>query len=170
VNGDRQPTTSDYRALAAFRRALRAFLHFSEEAARAEGVTPAQHQLLLAVKGSPSSNAPSIGEVADALKLRHHSAVELVDRAVEAGLLARHQDPNDGRCQRLVLTGRGEEKLAALAAPHLNELRRFKEEMIVIWDSVDRPPDSPRGAKNQKTAEQVPGGSGSRSHGAGRAL
>ena len=168
MSADRQPTMSDYRALAAFRWALRAFLHFSDEAARAEGVTPAQHQLLLAVKGSPSLEPPSIGEVADALKLRHHSAVELVDRAVEAGLLVRHQDPNDGRCQRLVLTERGEDKLAALAAPHLNELRRFKEETIVIWDSVDLPPGSPRGVTNRQWAEGTPGGAGSRSNAAGR--
>lgn len=160
MNADGQPTMSDYRALAAFRRALRAFLHFSEEAARAEGVTPAQHQLLLAVKGSPSSDAPSIGEVADALKLRHHSAVELVDRAVEAGLLGRRQDPSDGRCQRLVLTERGEEKLAALASPHLDELRRFKEETFVIWDSFNLPLESPGGATSRKAAEQMPGVSG----------
>jgi DNA-binding MarR family transcriptional regulator len=132
-------TTSDYRALAAFRRALRAFLHFSEEAARAEGLTPTQHQLLLAIKGSVSPEPPTIGEVADALKLRHHSAVELVDRAVSAGLVARRADRRDGRYQRVVLTTLGDQKLAALSALHREELRRFKEEAIVHLDSLGLP-------------------------------
>jgi len=118
----------DYRALARFRRSLRGFLHFSEEAARAAGLTPGQHQLLLAIKGTDTGEAPTIGEVAEWLKLRHHSAVELVDRAAAAGLVERAQDPEDARCQRLVLTDRGERALARLTALHRDELRRFREE------------------------------------------
>lgn len=133
-------TAGDYKALAAFRRSLRAFLHFSEEAARAAGLTPNQHQLLLAVKGSVSPEPPTIGEVADALKLRHHSAVELVDRAVSSGLVARRPDPRDGRYQRVVLTAIGDQKLAALSALHREELRRFKAEAIVHLDALGPPP------------------------------
>jgi DNA-binding MarR family transcriptional regulator len=129
-------TLGDYRALAAFRRSLRAFLHFSEQAARAEGLTPAQHQLLLAVKGTDSPGPPSIGDLADSLKLRHHSAVELVDRAVGAGLVQRRQDPDDRRCQRVVLTATGDRKLAALSALHRQELRRFKDETIAHLESL----------------------------------
>ena len=129
-------TLGDYRALAAFRRSLRAFLHFSEQAARAEGLTPAQHQLLLAVKGTESPGPPSIGDLAESLKLRHHSAVELVDRAVGAGLVQRRQDPDDRRCQRVVLTAVGEKKLAALSALHREELRRFKDETIAHLESL----------------------------------
>lgn len=125
-------TLADYQALARFRRALREFLHFSEEAARAAGLTPAQHQLLLAVKGTESGQPPTIGEIADSLKLRHHSAVELVDRAVAADLLVRAADPHDARLQRLVLTPGGEEKLARLSAAHRQELRRFKDQMSVL--------------------------------------
>jgi DNA-binding MarR family transcriptional regulator len=125
-------TAADYQALARFRRSLRAFLHFSEQAARDAGLTPAQHQLLLAVKGTESGRPPTIGEVADSLKLRHHSAVELVDRAVAGGLVKRESDPRDARCQRLVLTTRGEEKLAGLSALHRQELRRFKAEMLEL--------------------------------------
>jgi DNA-binding MarR family transcriptional regulator len=138
----RQPTTTqpllepvtlaDYQALARFRRALREFLHFSEQAAREAGLTPAQHQLLLAVKGTESGQPPTIGEIADSLKLRHHSAVELVDRAVAAALLMRAADPHDARLQRLVLTPEGEEKLARLSSAHRQELRRFKDEMSVL--------------------------------------
>ena len=90
-------TPAEYRALASFRRALRGFLRFSEDAARAVGVTPAQHQLLLAIKGFPGDGSPSVGELAEALQLRHHSAVELVDRAASAGLVRRIEDRDDAR-------------------------------------------------------------------------
>jgi DNA-binding MarR family transcriptional regulator len=121
---------AEYRALAEFRRALRSFLHFSEQAAREAGLTPAQHQLLLAIKGNASGDQPTVGELAESLKLRHHSAVELIDRAAVAGLVEREHDPIDGRLQRLVLTDLGEQKLAALSQLHRDELRRFKEEML----------------------------------------
>jgi DNA-binding MarR family transcriptional regulator len=123
-------TDGDYRALAGFRRSLRQFLHFSEDAARAVGLTPAQHQLLLAVKGHGGNGPPSVGEVADALQLRHHSAVELVDRAETAGLLARRPDRDDGRRHLLALTPDGETKLAELSWLHRDELLRFRVEVM----------------------------------------
>jgi len=138
IAGPETPITpADFRSLAGFRRSLRAFLHFSEEAARAAGLTPAQHQLLLAVKGAESDRSPSIGEIAEWLKLRHHSAVELVDRAVAAGLVSRRSDDEDGRCQRVVLTAVGQEKLAGLSALHRTELRRFREEIIGHLSALD---------------------------------
>jgi DNA-binding MarR family transcriptional regulator len=123
-------TPAEYQALARFRRGLRSFLLFSEEAAKAAGVAPSQHQLLLAIKGIEPAGppAPTIGEVAEQLLLRHHSAVELVDRAVASGLVTRAVDPDDARCQRLYLTEVGEQKLAALSARHREELRRLREE------------------------------------------
>jgi DNA-binding MarR family transcriptional regulator len=121
-------TDAEYRALAQFRRALRSFLHFSEDAAKAAGLTPSQHQLLLAVRGADSDQPPTIGEVADWLKLRHHSTVELVDRAEAAGLLHRIPDPDDHRRQRLILTELGHTRLDALSTLHREELRRFREE------------------------------------------
>jgi DNA-binding MarR family transcriptional regulator len=130
-------TDSEYQALASFRRALRTFLHFSEEAARAAGLTPAQHQLLLAIKGADSGTAPTIGEIADSLKLRHHSAVELVDRASVADLVTRQHDPDDARRQRLILTELGEGKLARLSALHRSELRRFQQEIMAALASLD---------------------------------
>src|SRR4051812_14437662 len=87
----------EYRALARFRHALRVFLRFSEEAARAHGVTPAQHQLLLAIRGHDGMTAPTVGDMADALQQQHHSVVELVNRAAEAGLVARTADQQDRR-------------------------------------------------------------------------
>jgi DNA-binding MarR family transcriptional regulator len=123
-------TPADYQSLARFRRALREFLHFSEAAARDAGVTPAQHQLLLAIKAMPTTEgrAPTVGEVAEWLLLRHHSAVELVDRAAASGLVTRAPDPDDARCQRLHLTALGEAKLARLSELHRQELRRLREE------------------------------------------
>lgn len=121
-------TDAEYQLLASFRRALRSFLHFSEEAAKSAGLTPAQHQLMLAIRGADTGQAPTIGEVAGWMKLRHHSTVELVDRAEAAGLVKRIQDAEDQRRQRLVLTREGESKLATLSTLHREELRRFREE------------------------------------------
>jgi DNA-binding MarR family transcriptional regulator len=122
---------AEYRVLARFRFALRVFLRFSEDAARGAGITPSQHQLLLAVRGFPEG-APAITDIAEALQLRHHSTVELVDRAVDAGLLRRTTDTEDRRRQRLTLTARGATRLASLSAVHREELRRFREEMAEI--------------------------------------
>lgn len=120
----------DYRSLAGFRRSLRQFLRFSEDAARAAGITPSHHQLLLAVKGHAGPGQPSVGEAAEALQLRHHSAVELVDRAEAAGLIVRRADPDDGRRHLLALTDEGEAKLAELSWLHRDELRRFRAEVM----------------------------------------
>jgi len=129
--GDAEPLShAEYRVLGRFRIALRIFLRFSEDAARAAGVTPNQHQLLLAIRAADVP--PSIGEMAYALQLRHHSTVELVDRAVDAGLVARETDVDDRRRQRLSLTRDGERVLASLSATHREELRRFREEMAEI--------------------------------------
>src|SRR3954469_19850568 len=94
-------TDRDYRTLATFRHALRVFIRFSEDAARAKGLTPNQHQLLLAIRGFSGADRPTIGDAAESLQLQHHSVVELVDRAVDAGLVTRQVDRNDRRRQRL---------------------------------------------------------------------
>ena len=127
---DRPLSERDYRSLAGFRRTLRSFLRFSEDAARSVGLTPAQHQLLLAVKGHDGDGPPSIGDAAEALQLRHHSAVELVDRAEAAGLLERRVDPADARRHLLTLTADGEARLAQLSWLHRDELRRFRAEVM----------------------------------------
>jgi DNA-binding MarR family transcriptional regulator len=120
---------ADYRALAAFRYALRQFLRFSENAARAAGLTPAQHQLLLAVRGFDGPNAPTVADVAERLQLRHHSAGELVKRAVALGLLRQTIDARDARVRRLELTARGGRTLEALTRLHRRELARFRTEL-----------------------------------------
>src|SRR5262249_6561139 len=92
---------SDYRSLLAFRTGIRRFLNWRETQAAKVGVSPAQHQLMLAIRGHDGPDGPTIRDVADALILRHNSAVGLVDRAVEAGLVARHVDEHDARVVRL---------------------------------------------------------------------
>jgi DNA-binding MarR family transcriptional regulator len=119
----RSLTDADYEGLLAFRDQLRRFLHWSEQRAIEAGVTPAQYQLLLAVRGHPGGT-PTVREAADHLLLRHHSVVGLVDRAVRAGLVERRPDPDDQRVVRLALTPQGARVLRRLAGSHLDELRR----------------------------------------------
>lgn len=127
----------DFERLLAFRYGLRRFLRWSDDQAKAVGLTGAQHQLLLAVRGH--GGAPSIGDVAHHLLLRHHSAVELVDRTVAAGLLERVGDADDQRVVRLRLTATGAEKVEALAAAHLEELSRLRGPFASLWDDLPEP-------------------------------
>jgi DNA-binding MarR family transcriptional regulator len=122
----------EYRALAEFRHALRVFLRFSEDAARAAGVTPAQHQLLLAVQGWNGDDAPTISELAERLQLKNHSTVELVQRATTAGLVEAGTDAHDGRRHLVKLTDAGRTILSSLSVQHRDELRRFRSEMTDI--------------------------------------
>ena len=122
-------TKAEYEALAAFRRALRQFTAFSAEAARKADLTPQQHQALLAIKGAPGREMLAVGEIAEALCLRPHSAVELVDRMAELGLVQRHADPDDHRRVWVRLTTGGEDVLARLSAEHLRELQAIGPEL-----------------------------------------
>jgi DNA-binding MarR family transcriptional regulator len=125
VTRDRRLTERDYEELLGFRTALRQFLRWSEEQAKAIGLTPAQHQLLLAIKGHPGEAAPTIGELSDYLVSKHHSVVELIDRAVDGGLVERRRDEVDHRIVHLVLTPLGEERIEELSQLHREELRRL---------------------------------------------
>lgn len=115
----------EYASLLEFRTTLRRFERWSEDQARRVGLTPAQHQLLLAIKGHPDDRGPTIGDIADYLVVRHHSVVGLVDRAVLAGLVTRTQDATDSRAVRLALTPLGTDRLSALSELHLAELGRL---------------------------------------------
>lgn len=125
-----------YRRLLALRTGLRRFQRWSEAQARAAGLTPAQHQLLLAVRGHVDPRGPKVGDVADQLLLRHHSTVGLVDRAEAAGLLRRISDDDDHRVVRLQLTPKGEDRLAALSALHIEELRRLARQLPDLWEGL----------------------------------
>jgi DNA-binding MarR family transcriptional regulator len=126
-------TESDYRALGEVRYQIRRFLHFSEQAARAAGLEPHQHQLLLAVRGQEQ---PSIRILAERLQIQHHSAVELVDRLVEHGLVSRSRAPSDRRQVIVRLTPRGEGELEKLAHCHMAELRDNGPALVGALEAV----------------------------------
>jgi DNA-binding MarR family transcriptional regulator len=132
-----QPTQADYERLLEFRTRLRRFLRWSEEQARHQDLTPAQHQLLLAIRGHPGPTAPSVGDVAGYLLLRHHSAVGLIDRAEQAGLVKRTVDPNRRTTVRLMLTDEGARRLEALSELHLREVPRLATAMRSLFADLD---------------------------------
>jgi DNA-binding MarR family transcriptional regulator len=124
---------ADYEDLLALRTGLRRFLRWSEQQVEEAGLTPAQHQLLLAIRGHPDRRGPTVGEVADYLLLRHHSAVGLVDRADAAKLVKRVRYPEDHRVVRLQLTMGGSKRLEALSDVHLDELGRLGRTLPSAW-------------------------------------
>ena len=113
----------DYRALADFRYQIRRFLHFSEAAARLEGLEPQQHQMLLAIKALDDTCGPTVGQLAEHLFIRHHSAVGLIDRLEERQLVKRARvNVSDRRQVSVQLTRDGDDKLRRLASVHRAEL------------------------------------------------
>jgi DNA-binding MarR family transcriptional regulator len=111
-----------YRRLAEMRYRIRRFIHFSEETARAIGLEPQQHQLMLAIKGLPAGVRPTISAISERLCLRHHSTVELIDRLEGQSLVKRRHADKDRREVLLALTRRGERQLEQLSASIVLEL------------------------------------------------
>lgn len=134
---NRRPISKpQYENLAAFRFALRKFLRFSEDAAGAAGLTPQQHQALLAIKGYPGRDYVTIGELAERLQIKHHSAVGLVDRLVLEKLVQRDASAEDRRCVNIRLTVRGEAVLEELSALHREQLRRIGPELSTLLQGL----------------------------------
>jgi DNA-binding MarR family transcriptional regulator len=129
-------TAADYRALAEFRYRIRRFFGFSERAARASGLEPRQHQLLLALKGLPDDVVPTVGELARRLQVQHHSAVEMVDRLEQRRLVARSRDEHDRRRVLLELTSRGNALLQHLSVSHRNELRAAAPALVEALNAL----------------------------------
>jgi DNA-binding MarR family transcriptional regulator len=136
----------DLRALAEFRYELRCFLSFSERAARAAGIEPQQHQLLLAVAGLPSGTRPNIRAIAERLCVQHHTAVALVDKLEERDLVRRERSTEDKREVLLRLTSAGSELLQELSRQHRQHLQTVGPEMVAAlgailggrgWDATD---------------------------------
>jgi DNA-binding MarR family transcriptional regulator len=131
-------TKQDFEALARFRFGIRRYLRFSEETVRRHGLTPQQYQLLLALKGFPGREWATVGELAERLQLRHHSTVELVNRAQGQKLVRRIPDPDDARVVRVGLTAEGEQILAELSALHRSELERMSTILTPpSWETSD---------------------------------
>lgn len=127
---DKDLFPGDYRALAEFRYQIRKFLRFSEEAARAAGLEPQQHQLLLAVKGMPEGTRARIGEIAERLQIQHHSTVELVDRLENNGFVNRKRSDHDKREVLIVLTPKAERVLRELALHHHEMLQDYGTALV----------------------------------------
>jgi DNA-binding MarR family transcriptional regulator len=131
-------TDKEFEQLLELRTGLRRFLRWSEQQAKDAGITPAQHQLLLAVRGHPEAAGPTIGELATYLLLRPHSTSELIDRAVSAGLVLRLTDPSNGSVVRIGLTSLGSEKLKHLSYAHVQELAELGPTMRTLWQAIEQ--------------------------------
>lgn len=126
----------EYEMLATFRYALRQFLRFSETAARQAGITPQQHQAILAIAGFPSQDPITVSELAERLQIQHHSAVGLIDRLVAHGLVMREPGEADRREVYISLTPQGNDILAQLSAAHRQELRRIGPQIHLLLDQL----------------------------------
>ncbi|RXS95433.1 MarR family winged helix-turn-helix transcriptional regulator [Silvibacterium dinghuense] len=116
--------------LAKFRREIRRFLQFSEQAATAAGLQPQQHQMLLQIAGAPDGTMVTVGHIAEMMGLRHHSVVELSKRCEAAGLVRRTHDAADRRCVLLELTAQGQRALRQLSDVHAQQLRELAPDLI----------------------------------------
>ncbi|MGO8700492.1 MAG: MarR family winged helix-turn-helix transcriptional regulator [Limisphaerales bacterium] len=133
-----QLSKSQYETLAAFRYALRRFIRFSEEAAQAAGVTAQQYQALLAIKGFPGRDSVTVGELAERLQLRHHSAVGLVDRLAAEKLAVRVPSAKDHRQVLIQVTDRGETVVEKIASVHRQQLKRIGPEIRQLLEQLVR--------------------------------
>ena len=136
--GRKHLTKTQYENLAAFRFALRQFLRFSEDAATDAGITPQHHQALLAIKGFPGRDRVTVGELAERLQVKHHSAVGLVDRLVTEKLVTREASEEDRRHVHVRLTAHGEEVLEQLSAAHREQLRRIGPELSQLLQRLGK--------------------------------
>ena len=125
-----------YRELAQFRFEIRRFLQFSEDAARQYGLEPQQHQALLALKGMPEGVLPTIGELAARLSVKHHSAVGLVDRLEQAGLVTRKPSASDARQVLVTLTRSGEAVIRKLSVVHTEELQESGPRLLQSLETI----------------------------------
>ena len=135
----RKLTDADYVRLADFRYALRRFLEFSESAVAREGLTPQQHQALLVIRASTGASA-TVTRLAERLRIKPNTAVELAQRLEHGGLILRWQSPEDARAVCLTLTDAGEAKLEILTQVHRAELKQLSPEIVALFRSLEQPP------------------------------
>ena len=137
--------TRDYARLAAFRHALREFMRFSEEAAAVVGLTAKHYQAMLILRACPEERRITINELACDLFIKHNSAVGLVDRLTEEGLVVREPSSADRRKVELRLSGQGRLVLAKLAAVHRHELQRIGPVLRRFLAELSRPHGNGKG-------------------------
>ena len=137
AEGTEDISPGQFRALSEFRYQIRRFQHFSEAAARALGLKPQQHQLLLAVKGfDGEGRGPTIGYLAERLQVRHHSAVELIDRMEARAMVQRRTGERDRRQVIVALSDAGEQILKDLAAQHIAEIQQIGPGLVAALQRV----------------------------------
>jgi DNA-binding MarR family transcriptional regulator len=147
-------TLSDYQALSEFRYQIRRFLHFSEQVVKKAGLERGQYQLLLAIKGIPAEVRPRIRELANRMQIRHHSAVELVNRLEKGGYVHRARAQDDRREVLLALTPKGEKVLSELAVHHQEELRSSGPELVTALRRIMRAGDENQSASSSSPHEK----------------
>jgi len=143
-------TLYDYQALAEFRFHIRKFLHFSEQAVKEAGLERGQYQLMLAIKGMPAAARPRVRELANRMQIRHHSAVELINRLESGGYVRRERGRDDRREVLLALTPRGERILEDLARHHHNELRSAAPGLVATLRRLMKEGGNPLRIRTQK--------------------
>ena len=149
------PSRLNYPAIAGFRYAIRRFLNFSADAARDAGLEPQQYQLLLALKGLPPTETPTIGALAAKMLIRHHSAVELINRLEAHRLIRRSHNPSVRREVLLQLTARGERMVQKIASDHWAELQTAGRELIVTLENILVPSHRPKSSQRKLRTVQI---------------
>jgi len=145
--GMKKLTLADYQALAEFRYQIRKFLHFSEEAVQRSGLERGQYQVMLTIKGLPEGMRPRIREIANRMRIRHHSAVELTNRLEAGGYVRRERAEDDRREVLLTLTAKGERVLEELALHHHEELQSAAPDLVAALRRVMAGKKQPQGLK-----------------------
>ena len=131
--------SDDYEGLANFRYLLRKFLRFSKDFLRATaGLNPEQYEALLAIKAFAAPVGLTISELSERLQVKHHSAVNIVDRLVERKLITREAGETDRRRRHVQLTAKGEKLIEELAAVHRKEIRMRSAEMIKVLERLKK--------------------------------
>jgi DNA-binding MarR family transcriptional regulator len=155
-------SAEDYKALHEFRYAIRRFLRFSDDAARAAGIEPQQHQLMLAIKGTANTGEARVTDLAERLQVRHHSTVELIDRLVAGGYAERHRGTTDRRQVFVRLTDQGEALLRQLSITHRTVLRTGGPALVVALQAIiDERPENAARVQAQRESEGRPAEPGS---------
>jgi DNA-binding MarR family transcriptional regulator len=148
-------TTGEYRALAELRYRIRHFLREGDAVAQAAGLEPQQYLLLLTIRGLPAGEEATIRTLADRLALKHHSAVELIDRLEAHGYVRRTRGRDDRRRVLVSLLPRGERLLEEVVRQRINELRSYGHELVRAIDQLlEKTPSSGSRSQAKKSTDK----------------